>query len=298
MNESLEQYFQKCQSRVDAALLDYLQGHTNPCPRLLETMQYGLFNGGKRIRPVLAYAAAEAMGVSMTCADVPACALECLHAYSLIHDDLPAMDDDDLRRGKPTCHKAFDEASAILAGDALQSLAFEMLAGSSALRVSDAVRVEMISSLAQAAGWRGMVAGQSLDCMAAGAGLAEVDLEKMHDLKTGALIRASVKLGALASGNAQADQLARLDQYARHIGLAFQVWDDVLDEMSDTVTLGKRQGRDRELDKPTYVSVLGIEAATAKARQLYHTALSALDVFGDNAWALREIATFIVHRSH
>ncbi|MDT8399273.1 MAG: (2E,6E)-farnesyl diphosphate synthase [Pseudomonadales bacterium] len=295
---NIQEFIRNHQQRVESALKTQFANCVVSAPFLHEVMEYGVFNGGKRIRPVLAYAGARALGSEPHCADIAACALECVHSYSLIHDDLPAMDDDDLRRGKPTCHKAFDEASAILAGDALQTLAFELLADSDLLRVSDRNRIRMISVLGRAIGASGMVGGQSLDFIAAGTQLDEAGLEQMHSLKTGALINASVLLGALSTDAASAEDLASLHEYARHIGLAFQVKDDILDVQSDTQTLGKQQGRDQVLNKPTYTSMLGIEGAIAKAEELYRRALAALEPFGDRADALAGLADFIVHRRY
>jgi farnesyl diphosphate synthase len=230
--------------------------------------------------------------------DGPACAIECIHAYSLIHDDLPAMDDDDLRRGRPTCHKAFDEATAILAGDALQALAFRILSQDAAAVESPALRLQMIDRLATAAGSRGMAGGQAMDLDAVGRSLDVAELESMHVHKTGALIRASVMLGALSRPGIEAGVLEHLDDYAKCIGLAFQIQDDILDVVGDTETLGKRQGADRALNKPTYVSVLGLEEARLRARSLHESALQRLAGFGDEAEPLRWLSGYIVQRSH
>jgi geranylgeranyl diphosphate synthase type II len=289
-------YQAQCQSRVDAAL-DGLFGQEQPqLARLYQAMRYSLFNGGKRVRPLLVYAACEALGGDPERADGAACAVELIHAYSLVHDDLPAMDDDDLRRGQPTTHKAFDEACAILAGDGLQTLAFEVLADARRNPQNPQLRLSMISTLARAAGPAGMVGGQAIDLGSVGLKLDRDALELMHRHKTGALIEASVQLGALASGRADADNLASLSQYARAIGLAFQVQDDILDVESDTATLGKHQGADIARDKPTYPALLGMDAAKAYALELRDQALHALRPFDIAAEPLRELARYIVER--
>jgi geranylgeranyl diphosphate synthase type II len=259
-------------------------------------MRYSVMNGGKRVRPLLAYAACEALGGAPEQANGAACAVELIHAYSLVHDDLPAMDDDDLRRGQPTTHKAFDEACAILAGDGLQSLAFSALLDPH-LSSSDAeTRLSMVSALALAAGPAGMVGGQAIDLGSVGLKLDQAALEYMHRHKTGALIEASVKLGALASGRAEKTELKSLQTYAQAIGLAFQVQDDILDVESDTQTLGKRQGADIARDKPTYPALLGLDAAKAYALELRDLALHALRPFDASAEPLRELARYIVER--
>ncbi len=228
--------------------------------------------------------------------DVPACAVELIHAYSLVHDDLPAMDDDDLRRGRPTCHRAYDEATAVLVGDALQSLAFELLATDRALRVPAERRVRMIDLLARASGSQGMVGGQAMDLAAVGRDLTLDQLQTMHLSKTGALIRASIALGAMVKAGHDDPIVKALDDYARHVGLAFQVVDDILDEQSDTDTLGKRSGADRALDKPTYTSVLSIERARDAARELRDKALSALDAIDADTTQLSDLADFVIER--
>ncbi|HMZ11766.1 MAG TPA: polyprenyl synthetase family protein, partial [Plasticicumulans sp.] len=221
-----------------------------------------------------------------------------IHAYSLVHDDLPAMDDDDLRRGRPTCHRAFDEATAILAGDALQTLAFHVLAHDPSMTVPADTRLRMVELLAHAAGSRGMCGGQAIDMAAVGRELTLAELENMHIHKTGALIRAAVLLGALSQPGVADEELARLDRYAKCIGLAFQIHDDILDVVGDTATLGKRQGADQALDKPTYPALLGLDGARAHARALYDDAMHALEPFGERAAVLRALAAFIVERSH
>ena len=260
-----------------------------------------MFNGGKRIRPVLAFAACKAVGGSEGQAAPAACAVEFIHAYSLVHDDLPAMDNDDLRRGKPTCHKAFDEATAILVGDTLQTLAFETLSNNtlcpeSALNAQ--TRIELIKTLSQASGLSGMAGGQAMDQTSTGLKLDKTQLELMHSHKTGALINASVKMGALCHPHTDQDQLNQLAKYSQAIGLAFQVQDDILDITSDTDTLGKQQGADLALDKPTYVSLMGLEQAQAFAGQLHKAAIEALTDFDDLADPLRLIADYIIHRTY
>lgn len=260
-------------------------------------MRYAILGPGKRVRPLLMYATAETLGLAAEKVDTAAAAVEMIHGYSLIHDDLPAMDDDDLRRGRPTCHKQFDEATAILAGDALQAYAFEIL-GKDEHIDSPAAQVKMIVRLAEASGSTGMAGGQAIDLAAQGQKLDESELREMHGKKTGALIWASVMLAADAAGNLAASQLTALDQYARDIGLAFQVQDDVLDVISDTATLGKQQGADAALDKPTYVSVMGLEAAKQLASDLRDSAINSISEFGDTAQPLRHMADMIVSRSH
>jgi geranylgeranyl diphosphate synthase type II len=284
------------QKRVNAALETLLIAPRPELARLYEAMRYSVINGGKRVRPLLAYAACEALGGAPEQANGAACAVELIHAYSLVHDDLPAMDDDDLRRGQPTTHKAFDEACAILAGDGLQSLAFTALLDEQFSPQDAQTRLNMASTLALAAGPAGMVGGQAIDLGSVGLKLDQAALEYMHRHKTGALIEASVKLGALASGRAAEAELKSLHAYAQAIGLAFQVQDDVLDVESDTATLGKRQGADIARDKPTYPALLGLEAAKAYALELRDQALHALQSFGPGADPLRELARYIVER--
>lgn len=282
--------------RVDEQLRDLLQ-QAQYAPRLQQAMQYSSFNGGKRLRPVLVYAACQALSGELANADRAAAAVEMIHAYSLIHDDLPAMDDDDLRRGKPTCHIAYDEATAILAGDALQALAFETLACGPASLSAD-TKLAMLACLAAASGDKGMVAGQVIDIESSGANISLDALAQMHRLKTGALIKASVRLGGLASGKASTEQLQALENYADALGLAFQVQDDILDVVGDTATLGKQQGADIALSKSTYPALLGLQAAKDKAAELHQQALAALSVFDHNADLLRHLADFVIARNH
>ncbi|GAC1035161.1 polyprenyl synthetase family protein [Pseudomonas sp. No.21] len=289
-------YQSRCQARVDAALETLFDAPRPELQRLYEAMRYSVTNGGKRVRPLLVYAACEALAGELDRADGAACAVELIHAYSLVHDDLPAMDDDDLRRGKPTTHKAFDEACAILAGDGLQTLAFEVLADRRHNPQCADTRLAMVGTLARAAGPAGMVGGQAIDLGSVGLKLDQQALEVMHRHKTGALIEASVRLGALASGNADDASLKSLQTYARAIGLAFQVQDDILDVESDTATLGKTQGKDQASDKPTYPALLGIDDAKAYALELRDIALHALRPFGEAAEPLRDLARYIVER--
>jgi geranylgeranyl diphosphate synthase type II len=289
-------YSATSQARVNAALELLFNAPLPELARLYEAMRYSVMNGGKRVRPLLAYAACEALGGQAEQANGAACAVELIHAYSLVHDDLPAMDDDDLRRGQPTTHKKFDEACAILAGDGLQSLAFSALLDPRLSNPQTDIRLQMVSVLALAAGPAGMVGGQAIDLGSVGLKLDQKALEQMHRHKTGALIEVSVKLGALASGRAEQDELKSLQTYAQAIGLAFQVQDDILDVESDTETLGKRQGADIARDKPTYPALLGLDAAKAYALELRDQALQALRPFDAAAEPLRDLARYIVER--
>ncbi|MBP3863834.1 MAG: (2E,6E)-farnesyl diphosphate synthase [Pseudomonas sp.] len=294
----IDAYQISSQARVNAALESLFVAPAPELARLYEAMRYSVMNGGKRVRPLLAYATCEALGSTPEQANGAACAVELIHAYSLVHDDLPAMDDDDLRRGQPTTHKAFDEACAILAGDGLQSLAFSALLDPRLSNLDADTRLRMVTALALAAGPAGMVGGQAIDLGSVGLKLDQAALEYMHRHKTGALIEASVQLGALASGNATAENLQALNVYARAIGLAFQVQDDILDVESDTATLGKRQGADIARDKPTYPALMGLEQAKGYALELRDQALNALRHFDAAAEPLRELARYIVDRRH
>jgi farnesyl diphosphate synthase len=286
----------RVQARVEAALERFLPPGKVAPQRLHDAMRYAVLGGGKRVRPLLVFAAGEAAApADASRLEVTACAVECIHAYSLVHDDLPCMDNDVLRRGKPTCHVEFDEATALLVGDGLQSLAFQLLAEH---RLSDdaAVQLEMVRLLAVASGSRGMAGGQAIDLASVGGSLTLPELEHMHIHKTGALIRASVALGGRCSGALAPAQLAKLDHYAKCIGLAFQVVDDVLDQESSTATLGKTAGKDAAHNKPTYVSVLGLARAKALAEELRTEAQAALGTLGAGARRLSELADFIVLR--
>ncbi len=282
------------QARFEEVLRKLLPRADIAPQRLHEAMRYAVLDGGKRVRPLLAFAAGELAGAEGARMDVAAASVELIHAYSLVHDDMPCMDDDVLRRGKPTCHVQYDEATALLVGDALQTLAFQLLAEH---RLNDdaARQLEMVRLLAAASGSRGMAGGQAIDLASVGKSLTLPELEFMHIHKTGALIRAAVLLGAHC-GSVSAAQLDRLDHFGKLIGLAFQVVDDVLDCEADTATLGKTAGKDADNDKPTYVSLLGIQGARDMAQRLHREALETLVGFGDVAQRLRELADFIVLR--
>lgn len=292
----LNEFLQQCQQRVDQRLGDALNAEIASAT-LNEAMRYACLGGGKRIRPVLAYGSALAVGGDLAAADNAAAAIELIHSYSLVHDDLPAMDDDDLRRGKPTVHRAFDEATAILVGDALQSLAFQILS-TDADGLGASKRLAMVQLLSQAAGATGMVGGQSLDFEAVGVELDIQQLEQMHCLKTGALIRCAVLLGGMSCESTSDSQMTALAAYADNIGLAFQVQDDILDVIGDTSQLGKPQGSDSDKNKPTYVSLLGLDEAKALASSLSSKAIAALQGFPASADPLRELAAFVVSRLH
>ncbi len=282
--------------RINNAL-DHCLPQSNIEPqRLHEAMRYVCLSGGKRLRPMLAYATGELLGAKAPDLDAAACAVELIHSYSLVHDDLPAMDDDDLRRGLPSCHTAYDEATAILVGDSLLTLAFSVLAGVPPDQAGGECRLRMVGVLAQAAGTAGMTGGQALDLNAVGKNLTPQKLEDIHHRKTGAMIRASVQLGALA-GEADDCVLDALDRYARYLGLAFQIVDDVLDETENTGTLGKQSGADRERNKPTFPSVWGLGRSQQMAEDLYQQALDCLDIWGENAYTLRRLAEMLVHRN-
>jgi geranylgeranyl pyrophosphate synthase len=282
--------------QVDAQLERILPPASGPAERLFAAMRYSVFNGGKRLRPALCFAAADAIGVSNINTTKVAAAVEMIHAYSLIHDDLPAMDNDDLRRGKPTCHIQFDEATAILAGDALQSLAFQQL--TKLTDISSDSKVELMSILASYSGCSGMAAGQAIDLAATGQTLDIDQLDTMHRHKTGALIEASLLMGAITAGGASQAQLSALRDFAHAIGLAFQVQDDILDVESSTEQLGKQQGSDAANNKSTYTSLLGLERARNQAASLYQQSIDSLEVFADRAEPLRQLASFIVNRAY
>ena len=314
-----DKYLKHWRVRVDAALGRVLPDPSVSPQRLHAAMQHAVLLGGKRMRPLLVYATGALFGANEAALDAPAAAVELIHAYSLVHDDLPAMDDDALRRGQPTVHVAFDEATAILAGDALQSLAFEILAETP---VSDRIRVDLLSTLAKASGVAGMCGGQALDIdataprqqpasmlsnppqRAAEDGLREhaahrrvtiTELERLHAMKTGALIHASVRMGALCGGAGEPD-LQRLDRYASALGLAFQVRDDILDIEGDSATLGKTAGKDVAQDKATFPALIGLEASRQRLTELFDTMLDALQPFGDRAAALTALARMTVER--
>ncbi len=283
------------QARIERALEARLPSADVVPTRLHAAMRYSALQGGKRVRPALVYATGEIFDVPAATLDAAAAAVEMIHVYSLIHDDLPAMDDDDLRRGRPTCHRQFDEATAILAGDALQVLAFQSLAADS---VAAERRVAMISLLAEASGTRGMAGGQAIDLAAVGRSLTLEEVEEMHRRKTGALLEASVLLGALGSERVDAATRARLERFGSRLGLAFQIVDDILDIEGDPALLGKTVGADIAHNKPTYPAVIGIAAARERARRLHDEALAELEPFGERGAMLRWLADYIIGRSY
>lgn len=284
------------QQRVGQLMSSVLSGLTVTDPRLLDAMQYSLLLGGKRLRPFLVYSVGRMLGAELTDLDGPAAAIECLHTYSLIHDDLPAMDDDDLRRGKPTCHKAFDEATAILAGDALQTLAFDILAHHPYQQVDVASQLQLLRELARQSGYPGMCGGQAIDLAHTNKTMTLAALEHMHQLKTGALIQCAVKLGWLCSKDQQPEHLKALQTYASAIGLAFQVQDDILDIEGDTATLGKPQGSDLEANKVTYPALMGLEPARKKAEELVAQAQQALHTLPYDTTELAALASYVIAR--
>ena len=293
---SLTKLFDFTNERVNFSL-DSVLSLSVPDQRLIEAMRYATMGGGKRIRPLLVYASAKAVEAKVEDADAAACAVELVHSFSLVHDDLPVMDDDDLRRGKPSVHKAYDEATAVLAGDALQSLAFQCLSSQKS-SLSESTKLAMVKILSEATGAEGMTGGQAMDLRAERFPIDLSVLENMHQRKTGALIKASVKLGAICNPRVPTKSLERLERFADLIGLAFQVQDDVLDEISETSTLGKPKGSDRAQNKTTYVSLLGIERAKRKAVELSEQALLSIQGLPPAADELRELAKFMTSRAH
>ena len=281
-------------ARADAALERVLPPAALAPQRLHEAMRYAVLGGGTRLRPVLVYAAGAALGAEPGRLAPAACAVEIIHAYSLVHDDLPAMDDDALRRGRATCHIAFGEAMAILAGDALQALAFEVLANDG--YAAAPTKVEMLRVLAAACGAHGMAGGQALDLAAVGHKLAPPELERMHVFKTGALIRASVRLGALGAGCSDAALLDALERYGHALGLAFQIRDDIIDIESDSATLGKTAGKDAAHDKPTYPAILGMDGSRAELARMTQAALDALAPLGERGADLAALARYVADR--
>jgi farnesyl diphosphate synthase len=295
MSVDFQSWASGCQARIETFLDARLPASDCVPVRLHKAMRYSVLGGGKRVRPLLSFAAGELAAADVERVTVAAAAVELIHAYSLVHDDLPCMDDDVLRRGKPTCHIEFDEATALLTGDSLQTLAFELLAEK---RLADTpqAQLEMITQLALASGSRGMAGGQAFDLDSVGKMLSLPELEFMHIHKTGALIRAAVMLGARCSSRLGDEQLSKLDHFAKCVGLAFQVVDDLLDAEATTATLGKTAGKDAENNKPTYVSILGISQARELAEKLQHDADLALDGFGEAAARLRQVTDFIIKR--
>ncbi len=294
----LERKLADYRERVNAALDRCLPPAPDSSAQLHHAMRYAVTNGGKRIRPILVYGAGEALGAAAVALDQLACAVELIHAYSLVHDDLPSMDDDDLRRGKPTCHKKFGEATAILAGDALQALAFSLLASNLDESIAPRRCLEMIALLGEAAGSSGMAWGQAIDLEVVGKQIDLGTLENMHRRKTGALIRASVHLGALTNPNVSQRELEKLGEYASAVGLAFQIVDDILDVIADTDTLGKPQGSDIARAKPTYPALLGLDGARIHARHMHERAIESLHGLPESYDFLRELSEYIIQRSH
>jgi geranylgeranyl pyrophosphate synthase len=286
------------QSRVEAQLETRLPAVDLTPHRLHEALRYSVLGGGKRVRPVLVYATARALGLEEASVDGAACAVEFIHAYSLVHDDLPAMDDDDLRRGKPTCHKAFDEATAILVGDSLQVLAFQVIANGVGLPNDAKARLRLVELLAIGSGTSGMAGGQALDLAANGQQLSIQAVEEMHNRKTGALIHASVMMAAACTPGISATVIAALDSYARDLGLAFQIQDDLLDVEGDARVLGKATGADSRRGKPTYPAVLGIDGARDRMHELHARALRSLSILGTNAAPLVSVSDWLVLRRH
>lgn len=284
--------------RVEQELEQWLPPATRAPERLHAAQRYSVLGGGKRIRPMLVYATADALGVPLEHVDAAACAVELIHAYSLVHDDLPAMDDDDLRRGRPTCHRAFDEATAILVGDSLQVLAFKLLASHPGSPADPAVRVRLIETLADASGTAGMAGGQALDLAAAGRSLSLAEVEQVHTLKTGALIRASVLLAAYCAPGRSSAEIASLGAFGSLVGLAFQVQDDILDVEGDVALLGKQTGSDRARAMPTYPAIAGLDAARARVAELHRAAAAMLARHGTSSSVLAAVADWLLARRH
>jgi geranylgeranyl pyrophosphate synthase len=286
-----------CQARIEGVLDRALALPDPGTQRLREAMRYSVLGAGKRLRPTLVYLTGESLGAPLESLDAPAAAVELIHVYSLVHDDLPAMDDDDLRRGRPTCHKAFDEGTAVLVGDALQALAFAVLANEPLRGASASARLQMLRVLARATGTGGMAGGQAIDLAAVGQVLSVAGIEDMHRRKTGALIECSVLLGALAAGVAAGPELASLERFGAEVGLAFQIQDDILDVEGDPALLGKSTGADAAHAKPTYPSTAGLAAAKRRADELRDAAVAALAPLGARAAALAQLADFVVNRA-
>ncbi len=292
----LKEIMPGCQQRVEQAIDRWIPALNRYPQNLHEAMRYAALSGGKRVRPLLVYATGMATRQPLERLDGVACAIELIHAYSLIHDDLPCMDDDDLRRGRPSCHKKFGEALAVLAGDALQTLAFHVLGHDDDINADPAVRLEMVRILAQAAGSRGMAGGQAVDLAATGETLSIAELEAMHIHKTGALIHAAVAMAVRNAPSLDQQRGAALEHSAKRLGLAFQIRDDILDVIGDTDVMGKTSGADQQLNKPTFPELLGLQASRERARELHAEALECLTDFDENADVLRDIADYIVER--
>ncbi len=297
LSDSISVWLQRSTERVDQAILRYFDDQASVASGLKSAMHYAATGGGKRVRPLLTYATASLASKELDqVAGLDACAVavELFHTYSLVHDDLPCMDNDDLRRGRPTVHKAFDEASALLVGDALQTMAFQLIAQSA---LNDAQKVQVITSLSMAGGMAGMAGGQAIDLASVGKQLTQNELEQMHRLKTGALLRTAVQIGAIAIDLNEQEKKS-LDVFASALGLAFQVVDDILDASSDSQTLGKTAGKDAAANKPTFVSLMGLDGAREFAKKLHQEALDSLSIWGDNADLLRAIAGKVVNREN
>ncbi len=297
-SDAFESLLGDYQQRVNQALDDWLPAESVNPEELHKAMRYAVLAPGKRVRPVLVYATAAALGIDLQQVDGPAAAVEMIHAYSLIHDDLPAMDDDDLRRGRPTCHIKFNEATAILAGDALQALAFYVLSHDKNMTNDNAARLQMVENLSLFSGSRGMAGGQAIDLAAVGKPLNIAELETMHIHKTGALIRTCVQFAAFSASHLSNEKFKALDSYAKAIGLSFQVQDDILDVIGNTEILGKPQGSDSKHNKPTFPSIIGLQASREKAVELHQQALQSLSIFNEEADILRYISAWFVERTH
>lgn len=297
MTLTLSNLIPTCQKRVETCFTNYLQKIDAPAPILCEAMRYGVLNGGKRIRPLLVYATGLALGATLESLDAAACAVEVIHSYSLIHDDLPAMDNADLRRGKPSCHKAYNEAMAILAGDALQALAFEIIATHS-VSLTPAQQMEMIFILSRASGPFGMAGGQALDITIMDNCITLDNLLKLYSLKTGALLQASVELGVISANITDKKIRTALEKYAKNLGLAFQIHDDLLDMQSTTTELGKPQGIDSTNNKTTYPVLCGIEKTKEKIHELTYEALASIDILGDKGAILKQLADYLLQRTY
>jgi farnesyl diphosphate synthase len=298
MNDTLSARLEAWRRRVEHELDCWLPPEAAMPQRLHAAQRYSVLGAGKRIRPTLVYATAETLGLPLNEVDAAACAVELIHAYSLVHDDLPAMDDDDLRRGRPTCHRAFDEATAILAGDSLQVLAFKLLASHAGLPADDRVRVRLIDVLADASGTAGMAGGQALDLAAEGRSLSLVEIEQVHALKTGALIRASILMAAHCSPHLDATALTSLGEFGALVGLAFQIQDDILDIEGDAALIGKPVGSDEAREMPTYPAVAGLAAAHARVRELHGSAAAILERHGWGRSPLADVANWLLTRRH
>ncbi len=294
--ESFNLWASSLQVRMENVLDKHMPSVAMAPAKLHEAMRYSVLDGGKRVRALLAYAAGEFCGAKLAAIDLPAASVELIHAFSLVHDDMPCMDDDELRRGKPSTHKKYGAAVALLVGDALQSLAFQLISQDKYLK-NATQKLQMLHMLALASGSRGMAGGQAIDLESIGIPLTREELEHMHIHKTGALIRAAALLGAYSAETPQEDKLKAVDHFAKSIGLAFQVVDDILDAEADTQTLGKTAGKDARYNKSTYVTILGLSAAKQLASELHANAMAALSYYGREADYLRQLADFITHRS-